>query len=87
MGNIPGTSLLNNGDITGADQVSHFIGPSPPSGSHRYGQFLFKQKGHIDFETFSVNSSHVQWDYLNFTKAYGLGDVIASNWHITEHSD
>jgi len=87
VGNIPGTVLLNDGDLTsGTTTVAPFIGPSPPAGSHRYGQFLFEQKGTIEYEIFANTSSHVNWDYFNWTKTYDLGDPIASNWHITDHS-
>ena len=41
-GNIPGSGL-KIGDFHAATTVSPFHGPSPPAGSHRYGQFIFVQ--------------------------------------------
>merc|ERR1712100_22685 len=42
VGNLDADALLT-GDFSKATTVSDFVGPSPPWGSHRYGQFLFEQ--------------------------------------------
>ena len=48
VANINGGDLVkgakNASAVAGATVVSPFHGPSPPWGSHRYGQFLFEQK-------------------------------------------
>lgn len=86
VGNID-AKALKTGDFSKANTVSPFVGPSPPYGSHRYGQFLFKQFQKFDFEDFT-NKSIVQWDYKGFLGKYALGDKpVASNWHITQHAD
>ena len=75
------------GDLSKATTISPFHGPSPPWGSHRYGQFLFEQKaGRIDFATYPSSASIVQWDYMAFIANYSLGAPVASNWHVTMHS-
>ena len=87
VGNIEGAALMK-GDLTQALTVSPFHGPSPPWGSHRYGQFLFEQKqGRIDFAVYPSSASIVQWDYSAFIANYSLGVPVASNWHVTMHSE
>jgi phosphatidylethanolamine-binding protein (PEBP) family uncharacterized protein len=85
VGNLDAASL-RTGDFSSATTVSPFVGPSPPYGSHRYGQFLFEQLKKFHFEDFTGKST-VQWDYKGFLGKYALGDKpVASNWHITEHA-
>jgi hypothetical protein len=85
VGNLD-AKALKTGDVSSGTQVSAFHGPSPPYGSHRYGQFLFKQRyGMVKFPDFG-NESIVQWDFESFLKKYALEELVASNWHITEHA-
>lgn len=85
IGNLDATSL-RTGNFSGGTTVSPFVGPSPPYGSHRYGQFLFEQFEKFDFEDLA-SKPIIQWDYKGFLGQYALGDkAIASNWHITEHA-
>lgn len=87
VGNIAGADILH-GDLSKATTVSPFVGPSPPWGSHRYGQFLFEQKtGNIDFATFPPSASILIWDYAAFIANYSLGEPVASNWHVTMHTE
>mmetsp|Transcript_4920 Transcript_4920/g.11400 ORF Transcript_4920/g.11400 Transcript_4920/m.11400 type:complete len:87 (+) Transcript_4920:2-262(+) len=72
--------------MSGAVEVSPFHGPSPPAGSHRYGQFLFEQPSRLNFNLFPANASIVQWDYAGFVKEYSLGEPVATNWHLTLHT-
>merc|ERR1712176_1729149 len=84
VGNIPALDL-RRGDFSAATTVSAFKGPSPPSGSHRYGQWLFSQgTRHIDFAVLN-DSMRVNWDYEAFIVQYELGNIVASNWHVTQH--
>merc|ERR1712130_667501 len=86
VGNLDRTAL-RTGDFSTGTTVSPFKGPSPPYGSHRYGQFLFEQIQKFDFEDLS-GQSIVQWDYKGFLGKYALGDkLVSSNWHITQHAD
>jgi len=79
-------TALHTGDFTSAATVSPFVGPSPPYGSHRYGQFLFKQLEQLDFEDLT-GLPITQWDYKGFLGRYALADrFVASNWHITAHA-
>ena len=94
-GNIDGATLQKGfagGDGgAGATTVSAFHGPSPPWGSHRYGQFLFEQPEQpgggrrIDYEV--ISGAITNWDYKAFISAHGLGAPVASNWHVTQHMD
>merc|ERR1711912_173713 len=101
MGNTPGghapvrhwvignldASALHTGNFSSGTTVSPFKGPSPPYGSHRYGQFLFEQLQNFKFEDLSGRSI-TQWDYKGFLGKYALADrLVASNWHITQHAD
>jgi len=83
IGNLD-KKMLHEGDFTGATTVSAFVGPSPPYGSHRYGQFLFKQQGEIAYE--ELTGSIVQWDYGTFLVNHTLGFPVASNWHVTQYA-
>ena len=85
-GNIEGNALLK-GDLSAALIVSPFHGASPPWGSHRYGQFLFEQKGHLDFVVYPPSVSIAKWDYAAFIANYSLGEPVASNWHVTMHTE
>lgn len=86
VGNLD-ASALRSGNFSSGTTVSAFKGPSPPYGSHRYGQFLFKQFKKFDFVDLS-GQSLTQWDYKGFLGQYALGDEpVASNWHITQHAD
>merc|ERR1740121_1096220 len=86
VGNID-HDMLKTGDFSKATTVSPFVGPSPPYGSHRYGQFLFRQPaGKIDdFETYASTDPIIQWDYAAFIPKHGLGAPVASNWHVCQH--
>ena len=86
VGNIKGSELAT-GDLSKALTISPFVGPSPPAGSHRYGQFVFEQPGKLQFDVYPANASIVQWDYAKFITTYGLGQPVASNWHVTQHTD
>jgi hypothetical protein len=88
VGNIPGKGL-KLGDITNATTVSKFKGPSPPWGSHPYGHFLYKQpyKQPIDFPTLPSPSGIYNWDYPAFVAKNDLGEPVATNWHVTQHTD
>merc|ERR1712151_342124 len=85
IGNLD-ANALRTGNFSTGTTVSPFVGPSPPYGSHRYGQFLFEQFQKFDFDVLN-GSPTVQWDYKAFLATYALGDTpVASNWHITEHA-
>lgn len=88
VGNID-HDMLKTGDFSKATTVSRFVGPSPPWGSHRYGQFLFRQSTGIidDFETFAADEAITQWNYAAFIEKHSLGSPILSNWHVTQHAD
>lgn len=85
-GNID-AAMLKTGDLSKATQVSAYKGPSPPWGSHRYGQFLFKQAGWLDFKVLPSPLGIYTWDYQGFISQYRLGSPVASNFHITQHMD
>jgi len=85
VGNIKGEDLAVGELSPPATTVSAYKGPSPPWGSHRYGQFLFKQKGLIDFETLPSPTGIYNWDYDAFIAKYDLGKPVASNFHMTQH--
>jgi len=86
-GNIPAKALLS-GDLTSATQVQAFKGPSPPSGSHRYAQWLFEQPNGTNVINFApMPDSIIQWDYEAFIANYHLGEPVASNWHVTQQMD
>jgi len=85
-GNIPGHAL-QRGDLSSATTVSAFKGPSPPAGSHRYGQWIFSQGSRqIDYPALD-DAVRINWDYQAFISKYELGDVVASNWHVTQHME
>ena len=88
VGNINGTAL-RAGDLSAATTVSAYKGPSPPWGSHRYGQFLFEQPGtaKLEFETLPSPDGIYNWDHAAFIARYGLGAPVASNFHMTQHMD
>jgi phosphatidylethanolamine-binding protein (PEBP) family uncharacterized protein len=81
-GNIPGTSLIFSNATNAGEDLSAFVGPSPPSGSHRYVQWLFEQPSKLSFEAFP--DAIQKWDYEAFLQKYGLGRPVASNWHVTQ---
>merc|ERR1711934_525032 len=74
VGNI-NADMLRSGNLSNATTVSAFKGPSPPWGSHPYGQFLFRQKGEkkVDFETLPSPLGIYNWDYATFIEKYELG--------------
>ena len=76
VGNING-SALRAGDLSAATTVSAYKGPSPPWGSHRYGQFLFEQPKRIDFEILPSPDGIYNWDHGAFVERYGLGAPVA----------
>jgi len=86
VGNI-GYDMLATGDFAGATTISAFVGPSPPYGSHRYGQYLFKQPdGVIDFAPIDSSKGITNWDYGSFVANHSLGTPVATNWHVTQHA-
>jgi len=85
IGNLDATALRTGNFATGTT-ISPFVGPSPPYGSHRYGQFLFEQFEHMNFEDYT-GKAIAQWDYKRFLGKYGFSSPVASNWHITAHAD
>jgi hypothetical protein len=89
VGNIPGKDLQVGGSLSDATTVSKFKGPSPPWGSHPYGQFLYEQpsKQPIDFPTLPSPTGIYNWDVVGFVSKYGLGHPVATNWHVTQHAD
>lgn len=88
VGNIP-AAILRSGNLSGATEISPFKGPCLSAGSHRYFYFLFEQPaGWIDFTPLpSDRVSLRQWDYDAFVQQYGLGDPVASNWHVTQATE
>lgn len=86
VGNIPGEDL-RSGDLSKATTVSAYKGPSPPWGSHRYGQFLFEQPGLIEYETLPSPKGIYNWGYDQFIANYSLGKPVATNYHMTQHMD
>jgi len=86
IGNLDSESLVTGNFSTGFT-VSDFHGPSPPYGSHRYGQFLFKQPTKLEYTKIS-SPVITNWDYKQFLGHYGIGGkLVASNWHVTEHAE
>merc|ERR1712166_216187 len=67
VGNID-SEMLRTGNLTAGSTVSAFKGPSPPWGSHPYGQFLFRQSSNtkIKFEELPSPSGIYNWDYESF---------------------
>jgi len=86
VGNLD-ASMLKSGDFKGASTVSAFVGPSPPYGSHRYGQYLFKQSSRIEFVPFKSGASIVDWDYGTFITNNSLIGPVATNWHVTQFAE
>jgi len=85
VGNIDSTMLMT-GDFAGANTLSKFVGPSPPYGSHRYGQYLFRQPaGTIDYQPIEAGGI-TNWDYGSFVANHSLGTPVASNWHVTQQA-
>lgn len=84
VGNLD-SKMLKTGDFTGATTVSKFVGPSPPSGSHRYGQYLFEQAhGKTSYDLINATNGITNWDYGSFIVNNTLGFPVASNWHVTQ---
>ena len=77
VGNIKGSDL-RTGDLSTATTVSAYKGPSPPWGSHRYGQFLFEQPSKLDYEILPSPSGIYNWDYAKWVEEYGLSGPVAS---------
>ncbi|KAK3243885.1 hypothetical protein CYMTET_46483 [Cymbomonas tetramitiformis] len=88
VGNIE-VAMLKTGNLSAATTVSAFKGPSPPFGSHPYAQFLFKQSGtkKIDFTRLPSPTGIYNWDILGFLSQYRLEDIVAYNWHVTQHTE
>mmetsp|Transcript_4673 Transcript_4673/g.13062 ORF Transcript_4673/g.13062 Transcript_4673/m.13062 type:complete len:425 (-) Transcript_4673:243-1517(-) len=85
VGNLDRQSLVTGNFSTGFS-LTDFKGPSPPWGSHRYGQFLYKQPKKLEYTKIS-NPSRTNWDYKRFLGYYALADkLVASNWHVTQHA-
>jgi len=85
IGNLD-RKMLTSGDTTGADTISSFVGPSPPQGSHRYGQYLFEQEGFNKYIKYPAGNI-TNWDYGSFVYNHSLGFPVSANWHITQHAD
>ena len=85
VGNLDATMLVS-GDFTGATTISEFVGPSPPQGSHRYGQYLFEQPARIAYAEIPKAGGITNWDYSGFVFNHSLGFPIATNWHVTQHA-
>jgi len=89
VGNLD-SRMLRSGNFSGATTVSAFKGPSPPWGSHPYGQFLFRQHGEkkIDFETLPSPTDIYNWDYNAFLDKYEIAkEPVSQNYHVTQHAD
>ena len=85
VGNILGSELMA-GSPFNATTVSPFHGPSPPSGSHRYGLFVFYQpNGFINFT--ALTTPIINWNYSTFIDTHSLGAPMYANWHVTLHSE
>ena len=84
VGNL-NKSMLTTGEFTGASTVTAFKGPGPPYGSHRYGYYLFKQTGKIEFQ--AISDGRTNWDYGSFIYEHDLGFPVAQNWCIIQHTD
>ena len=84
-GNIPGLKLQNPDWAKGGDILSTYKVPSPPQGSdrHRYVYLLYEQPSHLDYSSFSGNSSTFK-SIGAFAEAYSLGDPVASNFFVSE---
>ena len=77
VGNIKGSDL-RTGNLSTATTVSAYKGPSPPWGSHRYGQFLFEQPSKLDYEILPSPSGIYNWDHAKWVEEYGLSGPVAS---------
>jgi phosphatidylethanolamine-binding protein (PEBP) family uncharacterized protein len=85
VGNID-AAALKSGDFSSATTVESFLGPSPPFGSHRYGQFLFAQNQRQNFSVYASNASRTQWDWKGWLGTYAMSEPVASNWHVTQQA-
>jgi phosphatidylethanolamine-binding protein (PEBP) family uncharacterized protein len=85
VGNL-NQAMLITGNFDRATTVSHFVGPSPPYGSHRYGQYLFEQAASIKYQPFAATASITDWDYGTFITNNSLVGPVASNWHVTQYA-
>eukprot|EP00750_Incisomonas_marina_P004513 INCI13477.27.p1 GENE.INCI13477.27~~INCI13477.27.p1 ORF type:complete len:217 (+),score=31.07 INCI13477.27:84-734(+) len=85
--NVLGSDLAIGTLGEGSDEVAAFRGPSPPAGSHRYGQFVFRQAAKQEFVPFNSSAPPINFDYGAWLKENNLTDLVASNWHITQHTD
>jgi len=83
LGNIDAAGLVS-GDLSAADVISDFIGPSPSQGSHRFGYYLFKQPTceRIIFDP--LDPVPAFWDYGSWVVNHTLGFPVAANWHVTQ---
>lgn len=80
LGNLAAADLAR-GLLDRATVLTSFASPSPRSGSHRYGLFLFAQpRLRIDFEPLG-DENRTNWDYRGFLTRYGFGLLpTAANW-------
>ena len=90
VGNIPALTLalgdaLKPQNLTAdGDELTPYKAPGPLGGSHRYGLFLFKQSGAIEFDALD-NDSRTNWDYGAFIAKYELGEKLASNFFMVQY--
>ncbi len=49
---------------------------------------MFRQPaGAQKFDPFDPTASRANFDYAAWLKANGLTELVASNWHVTQHTD
>jgi len=58
-------------------------GPAPPSGTHRFGFFVFEQPG--EFEQPAYGDNITKWDYEAYLAASGTKEPVSSNWILVHH--
>lgn len=85
VGNIYGQTLKLGQMMQYAEQFSPFHGPSPPSGAHRYGFFIFEQTSKLPDPMFGDNIT--KWDYERYLTEANVGAPVASNWILVQHGE
>lgn len=77
--NIPGT-----GDASKGNEVTHYRGPAPPIGTHRYVFMLFQQPNQEPLQVEDPSGGdpmgRAKFSTKKFAQAHNLGDPVAVTW-------
>ncbi|MEO6845981.1 MAG: YbhB/YbcL family Raf kinase inhibitor-like protein [Chthoniobacterales bacterium] len=93
VGNIPGETLRTTGYVestppaTGTNQptvLQPYRAPHIPMVSDRYGVYLFKQSGKLEFA--EVTGPITNFDHVAFLKKYQLTTPIAANFFVAVYT-